>query len=98
MKKILLGLVALSTLVFAEVNLASCAGCHSSDWSKKALGKSKVVADMNATAISTALLGYKDGTYDSAGMAGIMRAQVSKYSVEELNATATIIADLNKTK
>ena len=98
MKKILLGMVALSTLVFAQVNLASCAGCHAKDFSKKAMGKSTVVSDMNASSISKALLGYKAGTRNKHGMGMIMHAQVAKYSVTDLNATGSIIADLNKTK
>ncbi len=95
MKKILLGLVALSALAFAEVNLKACNGCHGTDWSKKALGKSKIVSDMNATEIATAMVGYKDGTYGGP-MKGIMKGQVSKYSVEELKASAIVIAEQSK--
>jgi len=95
MSKILLGLVALTAVAFAEVNLKSCAGCHGADWSKKALGKSLVVADMNATAITDALLGYKDGTYGGP-MKGLMAGQVSKYSNEELEASAVLIAEASK--
>jgi len=95
MNKILLGLVALSAVVFAEVNLKSCAGCHGTTWEKKAMGKSAVVADMNASAITTALLGYKDGTYGGA-MKGLMKSQVARYSAEDLNATALLIVEQSK--
>lgn len=90
MSKILLGLVALTAVAFAEVNLKSCAGCHGQNFEKKALGKSLVVSDMNATAITSALVGYKDGTYGGS-MKGLMKGQVSKYSEAELTASAKAI-------
>jgi len=86
MRKIILGLLTIGTLslLTAEMNLGACKGCHGQTFEKKALGKSLVVSDMNATEISAALLGYKEGTYNSAGMAGLMKGQVAKYSDEEL--------------
>lgn len=94
MKKILLGLVALTALAFAEVNLNSCFGCHGKSFEKKALGKSLVVADMNTTAISIAMIGYKEKTYGGK-MKSIMYGQVSKYTNEELNASAESILKLS---
>lgn len=94
MKTLTLGLAALAlvaTTVTADVNLKACAGCHGGDWSKSALGKSKVVSEMSQEDIVTTLKGYKDGTYNSAGMAGLMKGQVSKYSDEELTAAAATI-------
>ena len=94
MKTLTLGLAALAlvaTTATAEVKLGACVGCHGADWSKAALGKSKIVSDMNATEIKTALLGYKDGTYGSM-MKGVMKGQVAKYSNEELEDAATKIA------
>ena len=85
----LIGLLAIS--VSADVNLKACAGCHGQAWEKKALGKSKVVSDMNATAISVALIGYKDGTYGGA-MKGLMKGQVAKYSDTELVKASAEIA------
>ena len=70
----------------SEINLKSCAGCHGATFEKKALGKSKIVKDMNATAISEALIGYKN---DKGGpMKGIMKGQTVKYSDEELKEIA----------
>jgi len=74
----------------SEVNLKSCAGCHGANFEKKALGKSKVVKDMNATEISTALKGYKDGTYGGP-MKGLMKGQVLKYSDKELEDASSVI-------
>lgn len=88
MKKILLGLAVLSTVVFAEVNLTACYGCHGANFEKKALNKSLVVADMNATAITTALAGYKDGSYGGA-MKGLMKAQLRNFP--DNNATTDAI-------
>ena len=95
MKTLALGLAALAlvaTTATADVNLKACTGCHGGDWSKAALGKSKVVSEMSQEDIATALKGYKDGSYNSAGMGGVMKGQVSKYSDEELEAMASQIA------
>lgn len=94
MKKVLLSAILalglMGTAALAEVNLKGCTGCHGANFEKKALGKSKIVSDMNATSISAALIGYKDGTYGGS-MKGIMKGQTAKYSNEELNASANII-------
>lgn len=50
---------------------------------------------MNATAISTALIGYKEGSYGRA-MKGVMKGQVVKYSNEDLNASALLIVEASK--
>lgn len=84
-----------ATVVLATPNTAKCAACHGIDWSKKALGKSKVVADMNATDIVTALKGYKAGTYGAA-MKGVMKGQVAGYNDEELEAIAAEISETVK--
>ena len=88
MKKVILGLtvVAVASL-FAEVNVAACAGCHGADFGKKALGKSKIVKDMTKADIEKALKGYKDGTYGGA-MKGIMKGQVAKLSDADIKAIA----------
>jgi len=69
----------------AEVNLKVCAGCHGANFEKSALGKSKIVKDMKAEDIATALKGYKKGTYGGT-MKGVMKGQVARYSVAELEA------------
>ncbi len=79
--------IALASAAFAAVNTAACAGCHGADWSKKALGKSKVVKDMTHAEIEKALLGYKHGTYGGP-MKGVMKGQVAKYSDADLKALA----------
>lgn len=86
MKKLILGVVVLSSVTFAEINLNSCKGCHGQNFEKAALGKSKIVADMTKDEVSKSLLGYKNGTYGGA-MAGVMKAQVMRYSDEELSST-----------
>jgi len=96
MKKILLGIVlalGISTSASAEVNLGACKGCHGAKFEKRALGKSLIVKDMNATSISEALIGYKDGTYGGA-MKNIMKGQVAKYSNEDLNTSAKVISNI----
>jgi cytochrome c len=83
MKKVLLAIGLLASIAVAS-STNSCKGCHGQNFEKKALGKSKVVADMNATEIYESLIGYKDGTYGGP-MKGVMIGQVSKYSDLELD-------------
>jgi len=91
MKKIIFALCALVAVVSADINTASCGACHGAHFEKHALGKSKVVADMNATEIATALKGYKAGTYGGP-MKGVMKGQVARYSDEDLKKVAEEIA------
>ena len=92
MKKIVAGIVALTatTALMAGVNAGACTGCHGADWSKAALGKSKIVANMSHADIAVALKGYKDGSYGGP-MKGMMKGQVSKYSDADLDAFAQTI-------
>jgi cytochrome c-type protein NapB len=90
MKKIVLGTLVLGVAAFAAVNLGACKGCHGADFSKKALGKSKVVKDMTKAEVTAALQGYKAGTYGGA-MKGLMKGQVAKYSNADLAAAANTI-------
>lgn len=83
MKKIILGSIACSSIAFAGINLGVCKGCHGQNWEKSALGKSKIVMNLTKKDVEKALVGYKNGTYGGP-MAGVMKAQVSKYTEEEL--------------
>ena len=93
MKKIVIASIAtlaLATASMAAVNGKACTSCHGADWSKKALGKSKVVSAMSHADIATALKGYKTGTYGGP-MKGLMKGQVAKYSDADLDAFAHTI-------
>jgi len=90
MKKIVLGTLVLGVAAFASVNLGACKGCHGADFSKHALGKSKVVSAMSKADVAAALVGYKAGTYGGA-MKGLMKGQVAKYSDADLKAAANEI-------
>jgi len=72
---------------------AKCAGCHGADFSKKALGMSKVVKGWPADKIVKALEGYKAGTFGGA-MKGVMKGQVASYSDADIKAVAKYIAGL----
>ncbi|QOY51493.1 c-type cytochrome [Candidatus Sulfurimonas baltica] len=91
MKKIIIVIVTLTatTALIAGVNSEACTGCHGADWSKSALNKSKVVSDMTHADISTALKGYKAGTYGRP--MNMMQGQVAKYSDAELETFAQTI-------
>jgi len=71
----------------------ACAGCHGSDASKKALGKSAVIKGWDTAKIESALNGYKNGTYGAA-MKGIMKGQVSKLSTSDIKKLSSYIAGL----
>jgi len=93
MKKIVIASIAtlaLATASMAAVNGKACTSCHGADWSKKALGKSKVVANLSHAEIATALKGYKAGTFGGP-MKGLMKGQVAKYSDADLDAFAHTI-------
>ncbi len=92
MKKMVMSIVAIgaTTVLMAAVNAGACTGCHGADWSKAALGKSKVVSEMSHADIATSLKGYKDGSYGGA-MKGMMKGQVAKYSDAELDAFSLTI-------
>ncbi|KAG2737464.1 hypothetical protein P692DRAFT_20883533 [Suillus brevipes Sb2] len=66
----------------AAVNAKACTSCHGADWSKKALGKSKNVAEMTHIEIADALKGYKDGTYGGP-MKGLMKGQMHSLKLSE---------------
>lgn len=72
------------------VNELACFGCHGEDWSKRALGSSKIVAQMSHEEIANALIGYKNGTFGG-DKKNLMRAQVGKYSEDELREFAYTI-------
>jgi len=87
LKVIALGsLIATSALYSAGT--AGCIGCHGASFEKKAMGKSKVVKDMNKEDIIKALKGYKDGSYGGA-MKGIMKGQVASLSDADMEAIAS---------
>ncbi|MBA1432120.1 MAG: cytochrome C [Epsilonproteobacteria bacterium] len=93
MKKIVIASIAtlaLVTAASAAVNGKACAACHGADWSKKAMGKSKVVSEMTHADIAAALKGYKAGTYGGP-MKGVMKGQVARYSDADLEAFAQTI-------
>lgn len=90
MKKTLLTLSLLSTMMMAADGAAlykKCASCHGAQGEKKALGKSKVIAQMSHDEIVTALSGYKDGSY-GASMKALMKSQVASLSEEDIQTLA----------
>jgi len=93
MNKTLITLVTVglvTTSAFA-VDTTACAGCHGANFEKAALGKSKIVKDMTAADIVTALKGYKDDSYGGP-MKSVMKGQVAKLSDADIDAIAAQIA------
>ncbi len=72
-----------------------CAGCHGMSGEKVALGKSKIITDMSEIQLNDAMNGYKDGSYGGA-MKGLMKAQLTKLSTEDISSLSTYIVGLKK--
>ena len=72
---------------------AKCAGCHGNKAQNHALGKSQIIAGWSEAKITTALNGYKKGTYGGS-MQAVMKGQASKLSSEEVKALAKYISTL----
>jgi len=73
---------------------AKCAGCHGADGKTKALGKSDVIAGMDAAVIAEDLKGYKAGTLNKHGMGGIMKGQAAPLSDADISALSAFISSL----
>ncbi len=71
--------------------LKKCLACHGQNWSRPALGKSKIVSNMSRQNILRALKGYKQGTYGGP-LRAIMKGQVARYSDAELEMIANTIS------
>ena len=74
----------------ATPDLGGCKGCHGANFEKKAMGKSKVVAELSKADIATALKGYKAGTYGGA-MKALMKGQVASFDDATMDAIAEAI-------
>jgi len=86
-------LIAIGTLMLTTasgVSTAVCKGCHGQQWEKAAMGKAKVIKNMSKAQIIKALKGYKDGSYGGA-LKGLMKAQVAKLSIEDIEKMAAKI-------
>jgi len=97
MKKIILTVVALGAMSLMADGAAlykKCAGCHGAKGEKKALGKSAVIAGMDAAKVEELLKGYKAGTLNQHGMGGLMKGQVASYSDADIKAVAEYIHGL----
>ena len=80
----------MGTTAMYAASTAACAGCHGADFSKSALGKSKIVKDLSKEDIIAALKGYKAGTYGGA-MKTVMQGQVKALSDADIEAIAAEI-------
>jgi len=83
--------------VIAKIDTAKlfkkCASCHGQNAEKKALNKSHVIQGWSTEKITTAINGYKDGSYGSS-MKGVMKPQVAKLTKAEVQVLAEYISKL----
>jgi cytochrome c553 len=86
-----LGCVNVSAAEDGAALYKKCASCHGAAGEKAALGKSKIIKDMSAAQITTALKGYKDGSYGGA-QKGLMKGQVASLNDAQITAIAALIA------
>jgi len=100
MKKIALTLLTMTTMMMAAdgaVLYKKCASCHGMQGEKKALGKSKLIHNLSKEDLVSALNGYKDGSYGGS-MKALMKGQVAKLNVEEIDTLSEYIVSLKKEK
>jgi len=71
----------------------ACTACHGVKADKPALGKSQIIKGWDASKVSAALNGYKDGTYGGA-MKALMIGQVGFLTDEEVEAVSEYISKL----
>lgn len=96
MKKLVLALMVISASLMAADGVAlykKCAGCHGAKAEKKALGKSKIIAQMSLEDNIAALKGYKAGTYGGT-MKGLMKGQISSYADDDIKAVSEYVTTL----
>jgi cytochrome c553 len=99
MKKIILSMVVAGAALMAADGAAvykACAGCHGADGKTKALGKSALIAGLDAATVEKDLKGYKAGTLNKHGMGGVMKGQAGKLSDEDIKAVAEYISKMAK--
>lgn len=70
-----------------------CSSCHGINGEKKALNKSQIIQGWSEIQVTTALNGYKDGSYGGA-MKGLMKSQVTKLSDEDIATLSKYISEL----
>ena len=94
---VIAGAIIGSTSLMADAGALykKCAGCHGQIGEKSALGKSKIIQSMSKDEISTAINGYKDGSYGGA-MKGLMKGQVASLSSDDVESLSTYISGLKK--
>ncbi len=93
MKKLILTLMiaTLGAQLMANPLYNSCKGCHGANGELKAMGKSKLIKDLTAQQIETALKGYQKGSYGGT-MKMVMKAQASRLSAEQIKALSEYIS------
>jgi len=102
MKKNLLFLFLATTLTLladgASLYQERCSTCHGVDGKQKAMRKSNPIAGMSQEEIINNLNGYKNGSINKYGMAGLMRAQVKSYKPEQIEMLSKYISTMSNDK
>ena len=70
-----------------------CVSCHGAKGEKVALGKSKVIAEMDVTQLQVAIKGYQNGSYGGS-MKALMQGQVKTLSDDQISQLAKYISQL----
>ena len=72
---------------------SKCSSCHGVNADKTALNKSRSIRGWSVEKLTTAINGYKDGTYGGS-MKGVMKPQVNNLNDAEIQAIAEHISKL----
>ena len=97
MKKIIAVSLLACVALFADgkaIYDGSCTACHGADGKTKALDKSGLIAGMGASAVETAVKGYKAGTLNKYGEGATMKSSVEALSDADIKAVADYIGAL----
>lgn len=96
MKKIIAISIITAVSLFANKGLydANCAACHGADGKSKALDKSAPIAGMGASAVESALKGYKAGKINKYGEGASMSGSVASISEADMKSIADFVGTL----
>ena len=92
-KEVVSSKVVAVVAISGETIFKKCVSCHGKNAEKKALNKSQIIKGWASDKVVAALNGYKDGTYGGS-MKGLMKAQVSKLSDEDVKKVSEYISKL----
>ncbi|MCW8895592.1 MAG: c-type cytochrome [Sulfurimonas sp.] len=94
MKRILLLIVSITSILSATQLFERCGTCHGKKGEKHSLNLTKPIAGMKAEDVAKIMKEYKAGTRNTYGFGTMMKGQASKLSDEDIKTIAAYIESL----